>query len=27
MHFLPAEVGGRKVRELVQLPFAFTINH
>jgi protein TonB len=24
--FYPAEVGGRKVRQLVQLPLAFTLN-
>lgn len=26
MRFLPAEIGGRKVRQLVQLPFEFKIN-
>jgi protein TonB len=26
MKFLPAEVGGRKVRELVQLPFSFSLH-
>jgi protein TonB len=26
MRFLPAEVGGRKVRQLVQQPFQFTLN-
>lgn len=27
MRFLPAEIGGHKVRQLVQLPFEFKINH
>jgi hypothetical protein len=27
MLFIPAEVDGRKVRELVQLPFVFKIQH
>jgi protein TonB len=27
MHFLPAEAGGRRVRQLVELPFNFTIQH
>ena len=26
MRFLPAEIGGKKVRQLVQLPFEFKIN-
>jgi hypothetical protein len=26
MKFYPAEVGGRKVKQLVQLPFAFKLN-
>jgi periplasmic protein TonB len=26
MRFLPAEIGGRKVRMLVQQPFAFALN-
>jgi protein TonB len=26
MRFYPAEVGGRKVKELVQLPFAFALS-
>jgi len=26
MHFAPAEIGGRKVRQLVQLPFLFTLS-
>ena len=26
MRFLPAEVGGRKVKQLVQQPFGFNIN-
>jgi protein TonB len=26
MRFVPAEIGGRKVRQLVQLPFVFTID-
>ncbi len=26
MRFFPAEIGGRKVKELVQLPFAFNLN-
>jgi protein TonB len=25
MHFIPAEFGGRKVRQLVQMPFVFTL--
>jgi protein TonB len=25
MRFVPAEVGGRKVRQLVQMPFVFTL--
>jgi protein TonB len=25
MRFIPAEIGGRKVRQLVQMPFVFTI--
>jgi protein TonB len=25
MRFAPAEVGGRKVRQLVQMPFVFTL--
>jgi len=27
MRFYPAEVGGKKVKQLVQQPFTFTINH
>ena len=27
MRFVPAEVGGRKVRQLVQMPFVFTLTH
>ena len=27
MRFLPAEVGGKKVKQLVQQPFTFTITH
>jgi hypothetical protein len=27
MRFLPAEIGGRKVRMMVQQTFAFTLNH
>jgi protein TonB len=26
MHFVPAEIGGRKVRQLVQMPFLFTLS-
>jgi protein TonB len=26
MHFFPAEVGGRKVKQLVQMPFVFSLN-
>jgi protein TonB len=26
MHFYPAEVGGRKVKQLVQMPFVFSLN-
>jgi len=26
MRFVPAEIGGRKVRQLVQMPFVFTLN-
>ena len=26
MHFAPAEIGGKKVRQLVQMPFVFTIS-
>jgi len=26
MRFLPAEVGGRKVKQLVQQPFQFSLN-
>jgi protein TonB len=26
MRFIPAEVGGRKVRQLVQMPFVFTLS-
>ncbi|MFL5500691.1 MAG: TonB family protein [Gemmatimonadaceae bacterium] len=26
MQFVPAEIGGRKVRQLVQMPFVFTLN-
>ena len=26
MRFMPAEIGGRKVRQLVQMPFVFTLN-
>jgi protein TonB len=26
MRFVPAEVGGRKVRQLVQMPFVFTLS-
>ena len=26
MHFYPAEVGGRKVKQLVQMPFMFSLN-
>ena len=26
MRFAPAEIGGRKVRQLVQMPFVFTLN-
>jgi protein TonB len=25
MRFIPAEVGGRRVRQLVQMPFVFTL--
>jgi len=25
MRFVPAEIGGRKVRQLVQMPFVFTL--
>ena len=27
MRFYPAEIGGKKVRQLVQQPFTFTISH
>jgi protein TonB len=26
LRFTPAEVGGKKVRQLVQMPFVFTLN-
>jgi len=26
LRFTPAEIGGRKVRQLVQMPFVFTLN-
>jgi protein TonB len=26
MRFIPAEVGGAKVRQLVQMPFVFTLS-
>jgi protein TonB len=26
MRFVPAEVGGRKVKQLVQMPFVFTLS-
>lgn len=26
LRFVPAEIGGRKVRQLVQMPFVFTLN-
>jgi len=26
MRFVPAEIGGKKVRQLVQMPFLFTLS-
>jgi outer membrane biosynthesis protein TonB len=26
MHFVPAEIGGKKVRQLVQMPFLFKLS-